>query len=64
MLEKNMEKCAPTSIKVAVNAIANTVSTFKNNEIDKEEAKKRIDKINKLTTKFLDNCSCSKRLRS
>lgn len=62
-LEKLVNSCDKHSIKTAVTAMGFIKGAFYTKQISDEEQAKRMDMVNKMTTEFINKCSCGTRFK-
>lgn len=62
-LKRLVDQCDKHSIKTATTAMGFIKGAFYTNQISDEEQAKRMDQVNDLTTKFINECSCGTRFK-
>lgn len=62
-LKNLINQCDKHSIKTAVTAMGFIKGAFYTDQISDEEQAKRMDQVNALTTKFINECSCGTKFK-
>lgn len=62
-LKNLVDQCNKHSIKTAVTAMGFIKGAYYTNQISDDEQAKRMDTINDLTTKFINECSCGTKFK-